>query len=205
MTHVHKLRVEYNKNACIGAQTCVRASPHHFEMHGEKAHLKGSSRHSDDKLILETECDNEHFEKVVEAASACPANAIKIINKDTGDEIVTTNVKIVDNVKHVKAVYDDLKEFVLDPKGYFLIRTIPEKKLIEVGFCRSRNKVELTVSGIKPIDIYTNVLRENAISRMEHAAYLGRELQKAYTALQLGLPYVQDDELDFSALTKKKV
>ncbi|MBI4739192.1 DUF4346 domain-containing protein [Candidatus Woesearchaeota archaeon] len=201
----NRLRIEYDKAACVGAQTCVRSSPHHFEMHKDKAHLKGSSSHSDDKLVLETECDDEHFAKVIEAANACPANAIKIINKDSGEEIVTTNVNVVDDVKHIKARYDDLKEFVLDPKGYFLIRTIPEKKCIEVGFCGSRNKVELIVSGTKPIDIYTNVLRENVTSRMEHAAYLGRELQKAYTALQLGLPYVQDEELDFSVLTKKKV
>lgn len=205
MSTIHKLRVEYNKGTCVGAQTCVRASPHHFEMQDGKAHLKGSRKHTDGLLILETECDNDHFVKVIEAANACPANAIKVINKETGQEIVTTNVKVVDDVKFVKAAYDDLKEFVLDPKGYFLIRTIPEKKTIEVGFCGSRNKVEIVVSGTKPIDIYTNILRENVISRMEHAAYLGRELQKAHIALQLGLPYVQDDELDFSSLTKKKV
>ncbi len=30
------------------------------------------------------------------------------------------------------------------------------------------------------------------LSRLDHALYLGRELQKAEQALELGLPYVQD-------------
>ena len=31
----------------------------------------------------------------------------------------------------------------------------------------------------------------------KHAAYLARELQKAYIALQQNIEYIQDDELDF--------
>ena len=33
------------------------------------------------------------------------------------------------------------------------------------------------------------------LSRLDHAAYLGKELQKAYLALKLGLAYQQDSEL----------
>ncbi|HEX2172228.1 MAG TPA: DUF4346 domain-containing protein, partial [Dehalococcoidia bacterium] len=33
------------------------------------------------------------------------------------------------------------------------------------------------------------------VSRMQHAAYLGRELAKAETALKYGMKYVQDDPL----------
>ena len=36
------------------------------------------------------------------------------------------------------------------------------------------------------------------ISRMEHAAYLGKELEKAYLALKYTLQYVQDDPLDIT-------
>jgi ferredoxin len=200
MVHKHKIRIEYTKGHCVSAMTCIRASPHHFELKEGKAHLKGSSHHSDDKFILETECDDEYLKKVVQAATACPVNAIKVIDKESGEAIVSDAIKIIDGVKHIEARYDDLKEFILDKKGYFLIRIVPDKKLIEVGFCGSKNKIELIVFGKKPIDVYTNILREDVISRPEHAAYLGRELQKAYIALQLGLPYVQDDELDFSKL-----
>ena len=43
---------------------------------------------------------------------------------------------------------------------------------------------------------------KNLNIRMDHAAYLGRELQKAYIALKNNLEYVQDDELDFNNKTK---
>jgi dihydropteroate synthase len=67
-----------------------------------------------------------------------------------------------------------------------------------VGFCGKRNTVEVKITGKKPLDIYQTILREKIIDRPDHAAYLGRELQKAYTALQLKKEYVQDDELSFS-------
>ena len=102
----------------------------------------------------------------------------------------------IDDAKVVIAEYDDMKEFVIDPAGYFLIRILPETNEIEVGFCRSGQKVEVIVRGRKPIDIYHNIMKLNLISRMEHAAYLGRELQKAYIAVQKGIKYVQDSELE---------
>ena len=68
-----------------------------------------------------------------------------------------------------------------------------------VAFCNGKNKVVLKVTGKKPIDIYQTIInKENIPIRIDHAAYLGRELQKAYLALRYDLEYVQDDELDFS-------
>lgn len=101
-----------------------------------------------------------------------------------------------EDAKVIIAKYDDLKEFSMDPNGYFLIRILPETKEIEVGFCKSAHKIEVIVRGKKPIDIYHNIAKLNLISKMEHASYLGRELQKAYIALQKGIKYVQDDELE---------
>ena len=40
--------------------------------------------------------------------------------------------------------------------------------------------------------IYEEIQRRNLISRMEHAAYLGMELEKAEIALKLNKKYVQD-------------
>lgn len=102
-----------------------------------------------------------------------------------------------EGAKVIIAEYDDLKEFTIDPAGYFLIRILPETKEIEVGFCRGGHKIDVIVRGKKPIDIYHNVVKLNLITRMEHAAYLGRELQKAFIALQKNIKYVQDSELEF--------
>ncbi|MDO8661342.1 MAG: hypothetical protein Q7K43_05620 [Candidatus Woesearchaeota archaeon] len=80
-------------------------------------------------------------------------------------------------------------EWKQDPKGYFLIKI--EEGLIKAGFCTNDHIVREEVSGTEPQDIYYTILRRGLISSLQHAAYLGMELQKAQTALQLNIPYVQ--------------
>lgn len=94
------------------------------------------------------------------------------------------------------------KDFVLDPYGYFLIRIHRRTKEVEVGLCKERNRVAFIVKGKKPADIYYTITQQNLISRMEHAAYLGKELQKAFTAIELRIEYIQDSPLDFSKKMK---
>ena len=102
-----------------------------------------------------------------------------------------------ENIKEIIATYDDSKEFVLDGDKYFLIRIDRNNYNIEVGYCIERNKIAFKVKGKKPIDIYQTIINKEKLPiRKDHAAYLGRELQKAYTALKYGLEYVQDEELD---------
>ncbi|MAE43029.1 hypothetical protein CMO93_04610 [Candidatus Woesearchaeota archaeon] len=101
------------------------------------------------------------------------------------------------SVKEVVAEYDDLKDFIFDGKQYFLIRLNRENKNIEVAFCNKKNNVVLKIIGKKPVEIYQVMINKEKIPvRKDHAAYLGRELQKAYIALKYDLQYVQDDELD---------
>ena len=104
-------------------------------------------------------------------------------------------------MKTVRARYDSLKEWTYDSKGYLLIKVDYKKKQILVGHCRRNNVIETCVSGKHPEEIYNTVVRLGLIGRQEHAAYLGMEVEKAYVALQLGIPYVQDSDLDF----RKKV
>lgn len=117
----------------------------------------------------------------------------KTVKYESGDIIIdkvdTSEAEVIE------AQYDDKKDFILDKKGYFLIRIKDHQ--IEVGFCEEVNKVKYLVKGNKPIDIYMTILRKKIITNPEHAAYLGRELQKADTALKQNLRYVQDEELIF--------
>ncbi|MBS3165857.1 ferredoxin [Candidatus Woesearchaeota archaeon] len=186
------ITVEYNYSKCIGAQKCIQIAPNFFSWDGEKAVLNKSTI-KDGIQVLSIECNEQQVEQFIKAASSCPINAIKVRN-DSG---VLVETKIVtDNVKEVVAHYDDEKEFVLDPQGYFLIRIDPVAGNIEVGFCNARNKIVLKVMGKKPIEIYHTIINKLALDiRKDHCAYLGRELQKAYIALQKNIPYVQDDEL----------
>lgn len=100
--------------------------------------------------------------------------------------------------KVIRATLDADADFTADPKGYFLIRLKRDTREIEVGFCRKGNVIEMIVVGKTPKEIYETVIRKKLVSRLGHAAYLGRELEKAYVALKLNLDYVQDDELIFA-------
>ena len=94
--------------------------------------------------------------------------------------------------------YDDHEDWVMDPKGYFLIRIDKEKKLLEVGLCKKDNKVEVMIKGKRPQDVYFEVAKRELISRLDHASYLGKELEKAYLALKYNLEYIQDEELEIN-------
>lgn len=190
-----KLRVEYYKDKCIGQGNCAAIAPEHFELLGKKATLKNSKNVDKDIYSIELDCDEQTAESLIEAGRACPVNAIRVIDAEKNEDIVGVDVT-EDGVKEVAAEYDDEKEFVIDKKGYFLIKLDRKSKNIEVAFCNEKNKIVLKVIGKKPIDIYQTILNKEKLDiRKDHAAYLGRELQKAYTALKFNIDYVQDDEL----------
>ncbi|MBN1646046.1 DUF4346 domain-containing protein [Candidatus Woesearchaeota archaeon] len=100
--------------------------------------------------------------------------------------------------KDIKGQYHDMKDWTIDPKGYFLIRINRKKKEIEVGFCKKDNVIEVLISGKRPQDIYFEAHKEHLFTNFDHAAYLGKELEKAFLALKYGLAYVQDEELDLN-------
>ncbi|QQG38635.1 MAG: DUF4346 domain-containing protein [Candidatus Woesearchaeota archaeon] len=95
----------------------------------------------------------------------------------------------------VECNYDEIKDYKYDPKGYFLIRINKEKKQLEAAYCRQDNKVLKVFTGKKPQDIYYAVCKLGLVSHYDHAAYLGKELEKAFLALKYNLDYIQDEEL----------
>ena len=105
----------------------------------------------------------------------------------------------------------------LDPKGYFIIKVDLEKNKIilehflnninDEGYaldpetnepikCDSQNKrvSNEVFEGIsaKQLGILITEKRNDLITRLDHALYLGRELQKAEECLYKKLPYIQD-------------
>ncbi|MBU1201885.1 MAG: DUF4346 domain-containing protein [Nanoarchaeota archaeon] len=96
------------------------------------------------------------------------------------------------NVKHRSR-----DEWDKDSKGYILIRCNGEEKFIEVRMMSYEKEVLADYYGEHPEDIYYEIIRDGHITKLQHAAYLGSELQKAYIALKKGLKYVQDDDLEF--------
>ncbi|MDP3698045.1 MAG: DUF4346 domain-containing protein [Nanoarchaeota archaeon] len=105
----------------------------------------------------------------------------------------------------IKASHDPIKEWHADPKGYFLIRVNDKKKRIEAGFCNYKHEIIKMVYGTGAIEVYNTIIRKKMISRLEHAAYLGKELYKAELALKYGKRYRQEFPLEFSDNVKVRV
>ena len=98
------------------------------------------------------------------------------------------------NVRHIHA--HGTAAWRQDPRGYFLIRVNKKKGEIEVGFCEFGNIIQILIIGKRPEEIYHAIIKEGLITKFDHAAYLGKELEKAYIALKTGAKYVQDSELE---------
>ena len=104
--------------------------------------------------------------------------------------------------KRIIAKYHKIKDWVMDPRGYFLIEIDREKKLLRVGYCKFTklgNKpitdMVSIVSGRTAIEIVNTLIRNKYISTLQHAADMGIELYKAELALKYKLNYVQDKDL----------
>ena len=96
----------------------------------------------------------------------------------------------------IVAKYDRIKDWEMDPKGYFLIRVERDAGLIRAAFCTiSDHTIQAEVTGKTALEVVNTLIREEMVSTLQHAADLGAELQKAELALRHGLEYVQDDEL----------
>jgi ferredoxin len=187
-----KIQLKVDIDKCIGTKACVFEDENVFKFEDGKVYLdqpKPSGTQTQEK-----DFSDEETKKLVLAAEMCPVNAIIVKDLSNNKFLFEGEVKEEDT-KVIEAKYDDAKEFVIDPAGYFLIKVNKDKKQIEIAFCPEPNKIKVKITGYKPIDIYTTVMREKLITRVDHAAYLGRELQKAYICLQKGIDYVQDDEL----------
>ena len=104
--------------------------------------------------------------------------------------------------KKIVAKYDRIKDWKMDPKGYFLIAIDREGSFIRVGYCKftklGNNPVNDMVAEIKgknALEIVNTLVREKFISTLQHAADMGIELHKAEIALKFNLKYIQDKEI----------
>ena len=79
--------------------------------------------------------------------------------------------------KRIIAKYHKIKDWVMDPRGYFLIAIDREKKLLRVGYCKfiklgdkPINDMVSIVSGRTAIEIVNTLIRNKYISTLQHAA-----------------------------------
>jgi|TARA_B110000014_G_C19940429_1_gene486560 hypothetical protein len=111
----------------------------------------------------------------------------------------------IKNKKKIKAQYNRIKDWKIDPKGYFLINIDKNNDLLKVGYCKidKKNKSKdhdmvAEIHGKTAIEIINTLIKEKFISSLQHVGDMGIELCKAELALKYDLKYTQDKDLDLS-------
>ena len=103
----------------------------------------------------------------------------------------------------INAKYDKIKDWRMDPKGYFLVGIDKDEKIIKVGYCKFKklgnnpiNDMVAEVKGKTAIEIVNTLISKKFISTLQHAADMGIELHKAELSLKYGFSYTQDKDLN---------
>ncbi len=81
---------------------------------------------------------------------------------------------------------------VLDPSGFFIIYPKKEENKIYLEHYKTDGALNEVIYGADPVLIASTAVEQGLVSRLDHAAYLGRELEKAYLSLFYGFAYIQD-------------
>lgn len=74
-----KIRIEYEREKCIGAFACCSMDPERFEIGDDgKANLLGSEKKGEFFIL---EVDESLKQKVLDAAESCPVNVIHVFDE----------------------------------------------------------------------------------------------------------------------------
>lgn len=89
-------------------------------------------------------------------------------------------------------MYQDWDE---DTKTYILIKIYPEEQRLGIRICDAKtHKPLMDIFGKTPQECYNTAIIHGHITKLQHAAYLGKELMKAFVCLKQQRPYEQDED-----------
>lgn len=81
---------------------------------------------------------------------------------------------------------------VSDPAGYFVIYVDRSRQLLSLEHYSNDGVLDAVIEGRTAPELYIPAVDKGLVSRLDHAAYLGRELARAEQALRSEEPFVQD-------------
>ena len=81
---------------------------------------------------------------------------------------------------------------VLDPAGYFVVFPELRRHILVLEHYTNKGALDAVLEGATAGVLYQAAISRRLLSRLDHAAYLGRELARAERSLTDGTPYVQD-------------
>jgi tetrahydromethanopterin S-methyltransferase subunit A len=84
------------------------------------------------------------------------------------------------------------ERMISDKAGYFVVYPARARRVLLLEHYRNNGVLDVVIEGRAAAELYYPAIDRGLISRLDHAAYLGRELARAERALENGGPYVQD-------------
>jgi dihydropteroate synthase-like protein len=86
--------------------------------------------------------------------------------------------------------------FKPDKAGWFKVQVDRGAgEIVAAHYRLGEDEPSTVIRGGDAREVYQTIIRLNLVSKLDHAAYLSRELEKAALALKLGRSYTQDEEL----------
>ena len=92
----------------------------------------------------------------------------------------------------VPAFVAEPQPLVLDPAGYFVVYSEARRDALVVEHYTNQGVLNAVLEGRTAGALYQAAITRRLVSRLDHAAYLGRELARAERSLKDGTLYVQD-------------
>ncbi len=137
-------------------------------------------------VVVLDEIDTKSVDRIASAVASClaqPCGEVPPLPRKT---------------HQMKALYAEPtrnRDWVYDPEGFFVVLLDRDAKALVCEHYTPDGTLNEVIRGTKAADIANTAIRRGLLSRLDHAAYLGRELAGAEAALALGLPYIQDEPL----------
>ncbi len=79
-----------------------------------------------------------------------------------------------------------------DPAGYFVVYVDRARRTLLLEHYSNKGVLDTVIEGRTAAELYTPAVQRGLLSRLDHAAYLGRKLARAEGALASGKSYTQD-------------
>lgn len=128
-------------------------------------------------------------------------NVVNLVNTTDLDEIRTAVFIAKEQATARKNVVKEKRDYLnaslpdkltLDKQGYFIVIPQYDSKEIFVEYYNNKGVLLDTIRSNDGPALYHTIISQGYVSRLDHAAYLGREITRAEMALSRGEVYIQD-------------
>lgn len=137
----------------------------------------------------------EHFRRTVEVVDLVGQDSVQTIldavrdcaARDPGPAAPFAREQVVTPLRGYL-----LERMVSDPAGYFVVYVDRPRRILSLEHYSHDGALTTVIEGKAAPELYIPAVEKGLVSRLDHAAYLGRELARAEQALASGEPFVQD-------------